>query len=715
MRRSLVRTAVLIVLALDRPTLLLAQTPPPPPRAAVWQADVPGGDPALARDLARLVKAAGYSIESLNSIALTNRALVHTNRLDLLVIPHARILPIESVGAIEHFLKQGGDLLACGLTAWETPTFRLGGRWLSRGEYDLALAAQRPSRLLLNFQDEDVTLWTRHTNKPEIHTRRERVSERVPVAGVGSPGDNPAKPAHPTRGRPTRAALHVVVDELAGWDTLEPPGRSWLIEPGQSLTCFWAKGTQATRQLAVEWIENDGSRWIATVDLKPVWQYYALPSEAFRPWQPPANRGGPADRLRLNQVARFTVGLALTHTSVGPGRQEYWFADLGAAPNPFGDALPPLLGNVPRLESLSPAYQCYPISTPATVVARQNQFIAPGALTPVQKPTAFPRGTGYRGLHPRPRGCGFDQGRDWRWQPFAQAWTDWALKRHGSLPAAEQAWRVPAPSALPKSEVQSPRSEVMSVPPMSQLTHDGPWRRLVADYRLFLDDLIGAKYAEARRLVRSVDPYHPVSFRMQHAGDPTLNVEHLLPYDFHGLRHAVDLWEPEGYGRIGDWNQVRAGRFTAAYARLCDPAKPLLWAEVGYNVWDARAAAPGMPPLEFAARFYQDFYRMLRESGADGVFFWWYPGGYRLNENSDFGIINPDGTDRSVTQAIRTEGHLFVAAAKPASPDLRIAIDRERDARGLVGLYEAVQGEYWLAVESGREVGLLWEREPGSR
>ena len=37
-------------------------------------------------------------------------------------------------------------------------------------------------------------------------------------------------------------------------------------------------------------------------------------------------------------------------------------------------------------------------------------------------------------------------------------------------------------------------------------------------------------------------------------------------------------------------------------------------------------------------------YRMFIESGADGVFFWWYPGGFRLGENSDFGIINPDGT-----------------------------------------------------------------------
>jgi hypothetical protein len=32
---------------------------------------------------------------------------------------------------------------------------------------------------------------------------------------------------------------------------------------------------------------------------------------------------------------------------------------------------------------------------------------------------------------------------------------------------------------------------------------------------------------------------------MQHAGDPTLNWEALLPYDFPGLAGAVDIWEPE--------------------------------------------------------------------------------------------------------------------------------------------------------------------------
>ena len=243
---------------------------------------------------------------------------------------------------------------------------------------------------------------------------------------------------------------------------------------------------------------------------------------------------------------------------------------------------------------------------------------------------------------------------------------------------------------------------------MLWLTQDGPWRRVVADYRRFLDELVGTRYAEARRLVRSIDTSHPVSFRMQHAGDPTHNAPGLLPYDFLGLAHAVDLWEPEAYGRIGDWERVKAGHFTAAYARLCHPGLPVVWAEMGYDVWNRAVMAPDSGKLAFAARYYRDFYRMLRESGADGVFFWWYPGGYRLNERSDFGIINADGTDRSVTRVIREEGPGFLRAPPPPHPDYWIEVDRDQDARGLAGIYERVQVEYWRAVESGRNPGLRW-------
>jgi hypothetical protein len=290
---------------------------------------------------------------------------------------------------------------------------------------------------------------------------------------------------------------------------------------------------------------------------------------------------------------------------------------------------------------------------------------------------------------------------------YAGRWNQWVTKRYGSVPAAEKVWGMPAP----RERTNSP---AINVPSMQQLTRDGDWRKLVSDYRLFLDDLLREKYSAARQLVKSSDPHHAVSFRMSNAGDPLYNWDAALPYDFYGLADAVDVWEPEAYGRIGDWERVRAGDFTAAYARLCDARKPMMWAEMGYNAWDVNRMVPDPEKLAFEGRYYTDFYRMMIESGADGVFFWWYPGGFRLGENSDFGIINADGTDRPVTKVIRSEGPRFLKAPKPKEPDSWIAVDRDRDARGLFGMYEAAMVEFWKAMDEGRRPALKWAREPGT-
>ena len=134
---------------------------------------------------------------------------------------------------------------------------------------------------------------------------------------------------------------------------------------------------------------------------------------------------------------------------------------------------------------------------------------------------------------------------------------------------------------------------------------------------------------------------------------------------------------------------------------------------MGYTVWDMNRMAPDPEKLAFEARYYADFYRMMTESGADGVFFWWYPGGFRLSENSDFGIINPDGTDRPVTKVIRGLGARFLKARKPGKPNHWISVYRDQDARGLYGMYAAVEEEFWAAKASGRRPALKWEPPPG--
>jgi hypothetical protein len=193
---------------------------------------------------------------------------------------------------------------------------------------------------------------------------------------------------------------------------------------------------------------------------------------------------------------------------------------------------------------------------------------------------------------------------------------------------------------------------------------------------------------------------------MTEAGDPTMNWGGVLPYDFPYLAAAVDILEPEGYGRIGDWEKVKPGWFEYEYARWAAPKLPMLWAESGVSAWDIGAGASPPTPLDHQGEFYRDFYRMMIGSGADGIFWWWYPGGFRVGENSDYGIINCDGSDRPSSKAIRDNARAFIDGP-PAKPvDSWIEIDRDRYPNGVAGVYNAVKDEFWKAIADGHTPGL---------
>jgi hypothetical protein len=317
---------------------------------------------------------------------------------------------------------------------------------------------------------------------------------------------------------------------------------------------------------------------------------------------------------------------------------------------------------------------------------------------------------------------------DIAWEPFFGTeaerkrydplWREWLVKKYGSLDAARKAWGTfpVGGGSVPREEKEKTRGT--EAPPTKtqptevtgptgwQLTNDGEHRKFVSDYRRFADELVHERYLDAYKKIKSIDPNHLISFRMTVTGDPTYNWDRSMPYDFPGVAKAMDFLAPEGYGRIGDWEKVKAGLFTVAYARMCAPDKPVFWAEAGVSAWDDEAMAATPEKLDFQARFYRDFYRMMLASHSNGVAWWWYPGGYRVNERSDYGIINPDGTDRPVTKIIREFGPRLTAERVIPQPDVWIDVDRDADARGLFGVYEKVKGEFWKAIEVGRAVGL---------
>ncbi|HSW47117.1 MAG TPA: beta-galactosidase, partial [Phycisphaerae bacterium] len=272
-----------------------------------------------------------------------------------------------------------------------------------------------------------------------------------------------------------------------------------------------------------------------------------------------------------------------------------------------------------------------------------------------------------------------------RWD---REWEAWIVERYGSMAAAEQDWGCKVP--------RTPAGAITN-PPADQIDTDGPHRVMVAAYRRFLDTLIYQRYSAARRFIRAIDPNHMVSFRMSNAGDPTYRHQGWLAYDYPYLAAAVDFLAPEAYGRVGDWERVKPGWFEVAYARWATPDKPVLWAEAGVSAWDAGRMQSTPAALQFQADFHEQFYKMLIASRSDGIFWWYYPGGFRPYENSDYGLINPDGSDRPVTHVIRKYGPLLLAAPLPKPADRSIEIDRDAKATGLFGIHESVQQQFWKA------------------
>jgi hypothetical protein len=279
-------------------------------------------------------------------------------------------------------------------------------------------------------------------------------------------------------------------------------------------------------------------------------------------------------------------------------------------------------------------------------------------------------------------------------------WRAWVVERYGSIEKAISDWGFEPPFDA-NNELTNPLGHMT--------TTDGEWRVYVAAYRRFLDTLLYKYYRDAYDKVRALDPHHAISFRKTEAGNPTFNWEKRIPYDYPYLAAAIDILEPETYGRIGDWEKVKPGWYQFEYGRWAAPQLPFLWAEAGVHVWSRSEMTQTAELLEFQAQYYRDLYRMFTSSASDGIFFWWYPGGYRVNEQSDYGIINPDGTDRLVTEVIREHAEALIHG--PDAPEITtwLTIDRDKHPAGINGIYEETKEAFWAAIEAGEVPGLRTE------
>ncbi len=285
----------------------------------------------------------------------------------------------------------------------------------------------------------------------------------------------------------------------------------------------------------------------------------------------------------------------------------------------------------------------------------------------------------------------------WLHARFAPGWEAWVVERYGSIENAERRWGVP---------ICRDEDGAVKLYEPHMLDGDGPWRTMIAALRRYLDTVLYAHYSRVRGDIRTLLPNALVSFRMHSAGDPDFHWNQCFAFDFAYLGGAVDVFEPEGYTRKVSWDRMVPGLFTTAYAHWANPALPVFWAEAGTDAWIAAEEGTTGWSLAQQRRDVALFYRMLDASGGDGVAWWWWPGGCRYREVSDYGLRNPDGTDRPVSGVCREEGPRFLAGDAGPAPTEWVTFDRDRHVDGVRGIYRECADAFRGAADSGGRVAL---------
>jgi cold-inducible RNA-binding protein len=312
---------------------------------------------------------------------------------DLLVLPHVPFPAggVDGCGARLPARRRTND--GAGFARLGIPHLRLQRQISFQTGVPTAHRQQVADRVLVDFAHEDLSKWNRSVEGTSTQTQ-------VEAAAVDG-----------------QKALHVIIDNMGRWDVLDGPRLQEPFADGRTLTCFRARGTRDTREMAIEWDEQDGSRWIATIDLGTEWKSYCLPPESFRFWESTAGRGGAGDRLDVRQAARLSVGLARSHNALPGVHHEYWIGNIGTAHSPLAGLPPPDTVNAPQIDTLSPGWKFYPMHGPLQLAAPEGlALVSPVRLQPPDEDGGLPQA-----MQPRPRGVGFNQERPWRWQPLLEA------------------------------------------------------------------------------------------------------------------------------------------------------------------------------------------------------------------------------------------------------------------------------------------------------
>jgi hypothetical protein len=267
---------------------------------------------------------------------------------------------------------------------------------------------------------------------------------------------------------------------------------------------------------------------------------------------------------------------------------------------------------------------------------------------------------------------------------FDHLWEAWIVEQYGSVEHAEKAWGMPV----------NRRDGKVTAAYDDQISKDGPQRPMVAAYRRFTDDLISRRYREVVRIIHSIDNTHLVGARSGYGGTGTNWATESLQFQLTAGSAHLDFISPEGYGYGPD--NISDAAFISQFGRWASNGKPVIWSEFGQHVW-----LGGDLALVAQGKLYQSFADMVLKTGGNGWAGWWFPGGYRVDEHSDYGIVAPDSSLRPSAQVLRdTADALKKGGALAKSETIKVNIDES--TQGLAAAVIRHSKEFGEAYNAGR-------------
>lgn len=167
----------------------------------------------------------------------------------------------------------------------------------------------------------------------------------------------------------------------------------------------------------------------------------------------------------------------------------------------------------------------------------------------------------------------------------------------------------------------------------------------VLGYRRALDSEVSRRFGRLARIIRTRAPNQLITVRQGIDGNDGDSVI-WFPLDAPSTGAHLDFLSPENYfyDPAGDGrNAIRSAvAVQSAYARWASGGRPVVWVEFGRSV----PTPASQTDLNNQAAFLERVVNAVLEVGANGAAPWWYPGGQRTGENSDYGIVNADRTPR---------------------------------------------------------------------